>query len=211
MIQTAQDSHQISLTVVELGDDLGLACSTVENEAGLFYWYKLKFGYMVETVAAGTLEYIILQGEFKNSRLTVKKLNAQFVLNIRNVTKEDEGTSSDTGTYYCAVATCGQILFGEGTTVETRQQLDLFVPVLGTLLACSLIVIAVLIIFRNQKSVCEHCKALIETAEDPHLISMAVVEVGGNVTFQCPVWKSMANYCPCSNSLLDKWPSLSLT
>ncbi|KAI3351503.1 hypothetical protein L3Q82_020346, partial [Scortum barcoo] len=27
--------------------------------------------------------------------------------------------SSDTGTYYCAVATCGEILFGEGTTVET--------------------------------------------------------------------------------------------
>ncbi|KAI9541489.1 hypothetical protein NQZ68_028989 [Dissostichus eleginoides] len=266
LIQTAQDSHQISLTVVELGGNLGLACSTVENEAGLFYWYKLKFGYMVETVAAGTLANITLQGEFKNSRLTVKKLNAQFVLNIRNVTKEDEGTyfcqsgtaytmelvnstllvvndhknlkksvyvkqspetesvqpgdlvtlqcsllsknkenadqcpdkhnvywfrsgsgeshpsilythseeqkerscvfslsktihnSSDTGTYYCAVATCGQILFGEGTTVETRQQLDLFVPVLGTLLACSLIVIAVLIIFRNQKSVSEHCK-----------------------------------------------------
>ncbi|KAF3838693.1 hypothetical protein F7725_010461 [Dissostichus mawsoni] len=208
LIQTAQDSHQISLTVVELGDDLGLACSTVENEAGLFYWYKLKFGYMVETVAAGTLEYIILQGEFKNSRLTVKKLNAQFVLNIRNVTKEDEGT------YFCQAGTAYSmelILFGEGTTVETRQQLDLFVPVLGTLLACSLIVIAVLIIFRNQKSVCEHCKALIVTAEDPHLISLDVVVVGGNVTYQCPVWRRKANYLLCTSSLLDKWPSLSLT
>ncbi|XP_033995647.1 uncharacterized protein LOC117490141 isoform X3 [Trematomus bernacchii] len=265
LIQTAEDSHQISLTVVELGDDLGLTCSTVKNEAGLFYWYKLKFGYMVETVAAGTLANITLQGEFKNSRLTVKKRNAQFVLNIRNVTKEDEATyfcqagtaytmelvnstllvvndhknlkksiyvkqspktksvqpgdsvtlqcsllskhkedadqcpgehnvywfrsgsgeshpsiiythseeqkesscvfslsktihnSSDTGTYYCAVATCGQILFGEGTTVETRQQLDRFVPVLGTLLACCLIVIAVLIIFRNQKRIFQPC------------------------------------------------------
>nr|XP_033949414.1 uncharacterized protein LOC117454334 [Pseudochaenichthys georgianus] len=266
LIQTAEDSHQISLTVVEVGDDLVLACSTVENEAGLFYWYKLKFGYMVETVAAGTLAEISLPGEFQNSRLTVKKRNAQFVLNFRNVTKEDEATyfcqsgtaytmelvnstllfvkdhknlkksiyvkqspetelvllgdsvtlqcsllsknnesanqcpgehnvywfrsgsgeshpsilythseeqkerscvfslsktihnSSDPGTYYCAVATCGQILFGEGTTVETRQQLDLFVPALGALLACCLIVIAVLIIFRNQKSVCEHRK-----------------------------------------------------
>ena len=85
--------------MVELGDDLGLACSTVENEAGLFYWYKLKFGYMVETVAAGTLVNITLQGEFKNSRLTVTKRNAQFVLNIRNVTKEDEAT------YFCQAGT----------------------------------------------------------------------------------------------------------
>ncbi|XP_008303419.1 uncharacterized protein LOC103375011 [Stegastes partitus] len=29
--------------------------------------------------------------------------------------------SSDAGTYYCAVATCGQILFGEGTQVETNM------------------------------------------------------------------------------------------
>ncbi|XP_030595570.1 uncharacterized protein LOC115787133 [Archocentrus centrarchus] len=28
--------------------------------------------------------------------------------------------SSDAGTYYCAVVTCGQILLGEGTKVETR-------------------------------------------------------------------------------------------
>ncbi|XP_050924177.1 signal-regulatory protein beta-2-like isoform X2 [Lates calcarifer] len=30
-------------------------------------------------------------------------------------------SSSDSGTYYCAVATCGEILFGKGTKVETKQ------------------------------------------------------------------------------------------
>lgn len=31
--------------------------------------------------------------------------------------------SSDAGTYYCAVVTCGEILFGEGTKVETSKLL----------------------------------------------------------------------------------------
>ncbi|XP_063732622.1 uncharacterized protein LOC134859826 [Eleginops maclovinus] len=264
LIQTAEDPQQILLTVVELGSDLSLACSISSNEAGLFNWYKLKYGYMVQKIAAGTLAHITLQGEFNNSRFAVTKLNAKFVLKIRNVSKEDEATyfcqagsiyykenlngtllvvndhknlkksffvsqspetesvhpgdsvtlqcsllsknkekpdqcpgehhvywfrsgsevshsgviytpsekqkerscayslfktiqnSSDTGTYYCAVATCGQILLGEGTTVETRQKyMDIYVPVLGTMLACCLIVIAVLIISRNQKPVGE--------------------------------------------------------
>ncbi|KAI3351505.1 hypothetical protein L3Q82_020348 [Scortum barcoo] len=72
--------------------------------------------------------------------------------------------SSDTGTYYCAVATCGEILFGEGTTVETRtvcdsgSELDPVVLVLGVLLACCVTVIGVLIFYLHQRKACEHCK-----------------------------------------------------
>ncbi|XP_040903672.1 uncharacterized protein LOC121188153 isoform X1 [Toxotes jaculatrix] len=65
--------------------------------------------------------------------------------------------SSDAGTYYCAVVTCGEILFGEGTKVETGQELCPLVIVLGTLLSCCVIVIAALILCRKQKPVCEHC------------------------------------------------------
>ncbi|KAF1384993.1 hypothetical protein PFLUV_G00125990 [Perca fluviatilis] len=266
LIQTAEVPDQISLTVIELGDSLSLTCSVSGIEAGLFYWYKLKFGHMVQTVAAGTFDKITLQEPFTNSRFTVTTVNNQHVLNITNVSKEDEATylcqagsayqmefingillavndhknlqkavyvkqspetesvqpgdsvtlqcsllsktkgnidqcpgehsvywfrsgsgeshpgiiythsdeeeerscvyslsktiqnSSDTGTYYCAVVTCGEILFGEGTKVETRQELCPFVIVLGTVLAGCVIVIAALIIFRKQKPVCKHCK-----------------------------------------------------
>ncbi|XP_054453681.1 uncharacterized protein LOC129090168 [Anoplopoma fimbria] len=266
LVQTSEVPQQVSWTVLELGDNFTLSCPFLENGAGLFFWYKLKFGHMVQTVAEGTYNKLKLQEQFDNSRFKVPIVNDQYVLDIRNVSKEDEATyfcqagsaygmkfinatllavhdykkqqrsiyvkqspetesvqpgdsvtlqcsllpknkensvqcpgehsvhwfrsgsgeshpsiiytqsdkqeerscdyslsktiqnSSDTGTYYCAVVTCGEILFGEGTKVETRQELGTFLIVLGTLLACCLIVIAALIISRNQKPVCEHCK-----------------------------------------------------
>ncbi|XP_003443429.2 uncharacterized protein LOC100701447 [Oreochromis niloticus] len=53
--------------------------------------------------------------------------------------------SSDTGTYYCAVVTCGAILFGEGSKVDTRTELDPVILILGGLLVCCVTVIIVLI------------------------------------------------------------------
>ncbi|CAB1431031.1 unnamed protein product [Pleuronectes platessa] len=53
--------------------------------------------------------------------------------------------SSDAGTYYCAVVTCGEILFGGGTKVQTTQEQNLLVIALGVLLALCVIVIAVLV------------------------------------------------------------------
>ncbi|XP_045885947.1 uncharacterized protein LOC123957297 [Micropterus dolomieu] len=266
--QTRDVPDQIPLTVVKRGDNVTLTCPVIDDKAGLFYWYKLKFGYMVQTVAAGTFKKLKLEGQFDKSRFTVTRGNAQYFLHIKNVTKEDEATyfcqegsaykmeningsllavndhknlkksvyirqspdtqavhlgdsvtlncslqfknntsrvqcpeehfvywfragseesypsviysqsradkdvirscdyslsktiqnSSDAGTYYCAVVACGEILFGEGTKVETRQELCPFIIVLGTLLAGCVIVIVALIISRNYKPVCEHCK-----------------------------------------------------
>nr|XP_043896755.1 uncharacterized protein LOC122778727 [Solea senegalensis] len=67
---------------------------------------------------------------------------------VYSLTKTIED-STDAGTYYCAVAICGEILFGEGTEVETRHEWHLVAAVLGALLALCLIVIAVLVFSRH--------------------------------------------------------------
>ncbi|XP_049442783.1 uncharacterized protein LOC125895060 [Epinephelus fuscoguttatus] len=75
-------------------------------------------------------------------------------------------SSSDAGTYYCAVATCGEILFGNGTKldIEGASSGSVFVLLedrvilllLCAVLAISVIVIAVLI-YIIKKNKCGYC------------------------------------------------------
>uniref|UniRef100_A0A3Q3EPW2 Ig-like domain-containing protein n=1 Tax=Labrus bergylta TaxID=56723 RepID=A0A3Q3EPW2_9LABR len=97
--QTVDMQHQISMTVVEPGEDFNLTCSITGLKAGLFYWFKLKFGYMVQTVAAGNFGNVKVGEQFKNSRHTVTVKENLYFLNIRNVSKEDEAT------YFCQAGT----------------------------------------------------------------------------------------------------------
>ncbi|KAK2848673.1 hypothetical protein Q5P01_008507 [Channa striata] len=74
--------------------------------------------------------------------------------------------SSDAGTYYCAVVTCGEILVGQGTKVEINlgPELGPAVLVLGVLLGCCGVVIAALIFYIHQKKGCEHCKGSVNAS-----------------------------------------------
>ncbi|XP_067104182.1 uncharacterized protein [Osmerus mordax] len=68
-------------------------------------------------------------------------------------------SSSDSGTYYCAVATCGEILFGNGTRLDVKEPaVDLIVIVLGVSLAVCVVLIIILICTRKTRTVCENCK-----------------------------------------------------
>ncbi|XP_065328195.1 uncharacterized protein LOC134633928 [Pelmatolapia mariae] len=227
LTQENEGPFQSSITVAKLGDNVTLTCSIPRDDVGLSYWYKLNFGYMIETIASGSFDKISLKGQFTNSRFSATKVGSMYSLTIRNASKEDEATylcqggtayimeffnstllvvndtktlqksvtvkqtsdvesihlgdtmtlqcslfsendtdqcpgedkvhwfkgaseshpgiiyhgslrnkedrrcdyslsktitnSSDAGMYYCAVVTCGQILFGEGTVVEIEM------------------------------------------------------------------------------------------
>ncbi|XP_027864006.1 uncharacterized protein LOC114138784 [Xiphophorus couchianus] len=66
--------------------------------------------------------------------------------------------SANFGTYYCAVAICGEILLGDGSKLETKQ--DPSVLVLGGLLGCCVVVIISLIFYIIGRRVSDSSKAI---------------------------------------------------
>ncbi|KAK9518360.1 hypothetical protein VZT92_023669 [Zoarces viviparus] len=71
-------------------------------------------------------------------------------------------SSSDAGTYYCAVATCGEILFGSGTKLDIEAlnmlEANTVLFLVCAALAMSLIVIAFLI-YTIKRKTCDRCNA----------------------------------------------------
>ncbi|XP_069027617.1 uncharacterized protein [Embiotoca jacksoni] len=72
-------------------------------------------------------------------------------------------TSSDAGTYYCGVATCGEIIFGNGRRVDVEalsmwelKKANMVLILLSVALAASLIVI-VFLIYTIKNKTCDRC------------------------------------------------------
>ncbi|KAM4586764.1 uncharacterized protein V3H82_005561 isoform 2-T2 [Fundulus diaphanus] len=268
LTHTLEASHQISLTLVDVGDNVTFDCNTSDKELKFVYWYKQSLGYMVESVASVVVGQLKLSEKFKGSRFAVRVEGSRYTLTISDVRKEDEATylchtgttysqkfifatflavtdhknqkslyleqhpdtelvqqeetvilqcsllsknkgkvscrtkpsvfwfraesdqfhpgiiytqrnisdedlerscsyslsvrdSSDAGTYYSAVVTCGSILFDERTNVKEGQEVNGLVIALGGLLTCCVIVVILLIFYIKQQKKYERSKGQI--------------------------------------------------
>ncbi|XP_039866412.1 uncharacterized protein LOC120720698 isoform X2 [Simochromis diagramma] len=141
---------------VHPGDPVTLQCSVLSNsenrtctEDHSVYWYRTK-----PDESHPSLMYSQGNNVYDCERSPEAASQQKCVYSFsRNV------SSSDTGTYYCAVATCGEILFGNGTKLDIEvpvvRHWDLTNTVLILLcvaLSISLIVIAFLIYTIKEKN-----------------------------------------------------------
>ncbi|XP_071334037.1 uncharacterized protein [Trachinotus anak] len=86
---------------------------------------------------------------------------------VKNCTADLELNSFDAGMYYCVLASCGEIVFGNGTRVEIVDgftKVHTFLPYfLSVALAVSIIVLLVLapIVYKLKKKLCSVCKGTV--------------------------------------------------
>ncbi|XP_070785946.1 uncharacterized protein [Enoplosus armatus] len=157
--------HQPALEPLWPGDSVNLSCTAYTEPCAAeqsFYWFR--HGAAQPAVmyrSAGQCKDLSSQGShMKNCTLN---------LPIKSV------GSSDTGMYYCALASCGEIVFGNGTRVEIAVP-PLLVYCLCVALAVSIIMLLALALIMhklNQKS-CSVCNGNVS-----HLTTSAASDAMG--------------------------------
>uniref|UniRef100_A0A8C7LRN4 Ig-like domain-containing protein n=1 Tax=Oncorhynchus mykiss TaxID=8022 RepID=A0A8C7LRN4_ONCMY len=109
-LDTEDISHPSPLLHAHLGDNVILQCFYPDRNSYIS-WYKLAVGQKPQLVSTiykydGGAQF---HTEFKD--------NPRFTVCVYNLPKRNLRLS-DAGTYYCAVASCGEILFGNGTKLD---------------------------------------------------------------------------------------------
>uniref|UniRef100_A0A096MD82 Ig-like domain-containing protein n=2 Tax=Poecilia formosa TaxID=48698 RepID=A0A096MD82_POEFO len=123
LIHTVEASHLISLTLVDVGDNITFDCKASEMDLKFVYWYKQSLGYMVEIVGSVILGQPTISEKFKGSHFAITIKGSRYDLTIFNISKEDEAT------YLCHIGTTYSQKFISGTFLavnDDKQQKSLY-------------------------------------------------------------------------------------
>ncbi|XP_049340358.1 uncharacterized protein LOC125804814 [Astyanax mexicanus] len=122
---------------VPSGQRVNLQCSVYpENQSAELrvFWFR--------SAAGSSSPEIIHTHNFSRS-------SRQCVYNFSKIITDE----SDTGTFYCAVATCGRIIVGNGTPVNLKGPADPTVIILGAAVGvCVVVIIAQAIVFYKRRN-----------------------------------------------------------
>ncbi|XP_054914657.1 uncharacterized protein LOC129378359 [Poeciliopsis prolifica] len=135
---------QSESATVQTGSSVTLNCTVQTGSCGgehSVYWFRY----------SGEFHQGLIYTHQGNSNQCEKSPNTQthtcmYDLPIRNLSK------SHAGTYYCAVALCGQVLFGNGTKLDLESETD-FLSVVYFLSAALIftVILSVLLAFKLHK------------------------------------------------------------
>uniref|UniRef100_A0A3B3BYZ9 Uncharacterized LOC112153524 n=1 Tax=Oryzias melastigma TaxID=30732 RepID=A0A3B3BYZ9_ORYME len=135
-----------NLELVLLGNTVNLQCSVpskMNRCAGerRVYWYK-----------AGSKSHTDI---LHTTSFSCDDPEGRCVYNLSKTIQ----TVSDSGVYFCAVDSCGEILFGDGTRVKITDIQCPHISIFGTLLACSVLLNVALFLARLRlKGIYTLCK-----------------------------------------------------
>ncbi|XP_056318598.1 uncharacterized protein LOC130232650 [Danio aesculapii] len=155
--------HQSLIDTVDPGDSVNLQCSIfTESCAGdhSVYWFKQ---------SSGDSEGVLYTKGERNGRCK-NNTESQTQSCVYSLHKNNI-SHSDTGIYYCAVAACGEILFGRGTQLNIRES-D-FNPALLALGISNILFLA-LVVFLGIKL----CRSQIKTSAAQTTQMTGMAEMG---------------------------------
>ncbi|CAL8271425.1 unnamed protein product [Boreogadus saida] len=159
-VKDPNDQRFVSQTVVQqpvsasaqLGDPVALQCSITSQRTDhsnqcqgepSVYWFRSGSSHPAAIYMNGNRS-----GECQNSSGPPSApQSCVYTLPKNNV------DTSDAGTYYCALAACGEVVFGNGTKLDiTVPNCHLVILVHRILLACFLLVILILILIIHYRT-----------------------------------------------------------
>uniref|UniRef100_A0A3Q3WGS1 Ig-like domain-containing protein n=1 Tax=Mola mola TaxID=94237 RepID=A0A3Q3WGS1_MOLML len=163
--------YQAELEVLRAGDSVNLSCAVYIYIVYTVYSEKCAGPQSLFWFRHGAAQPVIMyqnMGDCANNDSHTKNCTLNYPIQSVN--------SSDAGMNHCGLASCGNIVFGNGTRVVITRSNKLTYLLLGCLsvgfvLSIILILVLAFIVYKLKKQICPNCKGTVS-----YLISSAVSE-----------------------------------